>query len=237
MNRPDQVVKFLYKLLMITIDIHRTKDILDLNHALVKIGSPKDYALLVEEMNSNLNGNSAIRNRIRIGQVDIEEFAQRPSATLAGAYGRFMKTRGLRPEEFPALAGKTDFDYVLTHFYETHDLWHVVTGFDTDPAGEAGLQAFYSVQIRSHLPYFVMAAILMNAAIFSYEDRHRRVAAIAEGFRTGKSAKSLMGIDWREYFDKPLTEVRRELDLESHAFRAELDKAIMPTDFRSYGLC
>jgi ubiquinone biosynthesis protein Coq4 len=30
--------------------------------------------------------------------------------------------------------------------YETHDIWHVVTGFHTDVAGELGLQAFYLAQ-------------------------------------------------------------------------------------------
>jgi ubiquinone biosynthesis protein Coq4 len=28
-----------------------------------------------------------------------------------------------------------ELDYIVAHLYETHDLWHVLTGFDTDPAG------------------------------------------------------------------------------------------------------
>ena len=45
----------------------------------------------------------------------------------------------------------SDFDYVRAHLRETHDVWHPVTGFDTDVAGELGLQAFYLAQFQAPL--------------------------------------------------------------------------------------
>ena len=89
----------------------------------------------------------------------------------------------------------------------------MLTGFDTDPAGEVGLQAFYLAQGRAHLPLLVIASVMMNTALYAYEDRGRRFDAIVRGWMLGKQAKRLAGIDWRQYFVRPLADVRRELDL------------------------
>ena len=39
--------------------------------------------------------------------------------------------------------------YVIQRLRQTHDLWHVVTGYDTDPASEVALQAFTYAQLRA----------------------------------------------------------------------------------------
>ncbi len=35
---------------------------------------------------------------------------------------------------------------MLNHLYQTHDIWHVVTGWGNDLPGEVGLGGFYSAQ-------------------------------------------------------------------------------------------
>jgi ubiquinone biosynthesis protein Coq4 len=107
----------------------------------------------------------------------------------------------------------SDVDYVVAHLYETHDLWHVVTGFDTDPAGEAGLQAFYLAQQRSYLPFFVLSAVLMNTALFAYEEKERRFDALTSGWILGKHAAPLFGLDWQAHLERSLVDVRNELRL------------------------
>ena len=37
--------------------------------------------------------------------------------------------------------------FVIQRMRQTHDLWHVVTNAETDPAGEVALQAFYFTQV------------------------------------------------------------------------------------------
>src|SRR3989344_4649119 len=78
--------------------------------------------------------------------VDIPALLRLPEGTLGRAYAELMTTRGLSPDFYPPIPIVSKAKYYRLHLYQTHDLWHVVTGFQANPAGELGLQAFYYAQ-------------------------------------------------------------------------------------------
>jgi ubiquinone biosynthesis protein COQ4 len=195
-------------------ELDRVTKIVDL---LEKLKTEKDCRAIVAEIRAQPRGRQALERRPSIGDLAPDQLARSPEDTLGGAYGRFMIARGLSQASFPALNIKSDMDWVISHFYETHDLWHVVTGFDTDIPGELALQAFYLAQTRSYLPFFVIAALLVNTAVYAYEEKDRRMQAIADGWRLGKAAQALFGRDWRQDLDRPLSEVRQQLGVAAHA--------------------
>lgn len=92
--------------------------------------------------------------------------------------------------------------------YETHDVWHAVTGFATDVAGELGLQGFYAAQVPGGLAMVLIAMGFLNAAIFSLDDRERRFQAVVDGWEMGRRAERLFGVRWNELWDRPIDEVR-----------------------------
>ncbi len=145
----------------------------------------------------------------------MDEMIAMPETTLGGAYARYLRKRDLSPESIPDLPASGDIEYMIAHYYETHDLWHVLTGFDTDPAGEAGVQAFLLAQSRSYLPLLVLSSILLNTVLYAYEDRVARLDALTRGWLLGRAAKSFVGVDWRPYLARPLDEVRREFAIPS----------------------
>jgi ubiquinone biosynthesis protein Coq4 len=75
------------------------------------------------------------------------------------------------------------------------------------------LQAFYLAQQRSYLPFFVLSAVLMNTALFAYEEKARRFDALTFGWTLGKQAVPLFGLDWQAHLERPLVEVRKQLRL------------------------
>src|SRR5690606_7550553 len=82
---------------------------------------------------------------------DLDALAQLPAGTLGHAYARFMRGHGLTPEIFdgpPAEVRDERAAYAIQRMRQTHDLWHVVTNAETDPAGEIALQAFTFAQLR-----------------------------------------------------------------------------------------
>src|SRR5262245_17928596 len=92
--------------------------------------------------------------------VDMEELLALPEGTLGHAYATFLVSHGLTPEVFDAAPeGVPDprMAYVIQRARQTHDLWHVVTGCETDPAGEIALQAFTYAQV--HTPGNAILAI------------------------------------------------------------------------------
>jgi ubiquinone biosynthesis protein Coq4 len=202
--------RFGWSFLRLTADLGRLDDVFTLNAHLIGLGRGSRSEDLVSHYVKTREGAAAVQERRRL-RLDPGELAGLRASTLGGAYARFLKERGLAPESFPDLPVKSDVDYIVAHLYETHDLWHVVTGFDTDPAGEAGLQAFYLAQQRSYLPFFVLSAVLMNTALFAYDEKERRLDALTSGWTLGKHAVSLFGFDWRVHLERPLVDVQREL--------------------------
>lgn len=177
---------------------------------------PKMTKAIFERMAREPAAKVAFERRTRIGHFTLDELSAYPEGSLGRAYGAFMKRHGLTPEAIPRIDDDRGENYMRAHLYETHDLWHVVTGFDPDPAGEAGLQAVYAAQLPGMLPAALVSALLLNAALErSSVKTKQRFDAVARGWELGRRAKLLFGYPWRDRFGTQLADVRRELDIDS----------------------
>ena len=81
----------------------------------------------------------AERRAIDSHTVDLDALAALPAGTLGHAYATFMTSHGLTPNVFdgtPEEFADPQAAYVVQRMRQTHDLWHVVTNAETDPAGE-----------------------------------------------------------------------------------------------------
>jgi ubiquinone biosynthesis protein COQ4 len=144
--------------------------------------------------------------------VDLDALAALPDGTLGEAYATFLRSRGLTPEIFDDPPhGVTDprQSYLIQRMRQTHDLWHVATGCDTDPAGEIALQAFTFAQTGAP-----GNALLAGAGVIrGFTRRRGMVSDTLRMYWIGKQARSLPVFDWENHWDKPLSEVRAMLDL------------------------
>jgi ubiquinone biosynthesis protein Coq4 len=194
-------------------DLKRLNQVFEINDQIVALRTPGDEAAVVADFASHPIGAAALRERHRLGKLDLAVLRALPEDTLGGAYARFLERHDISPDSLPVLPVATDIDYIIAHYYETHDLWHVLAGFEADPAGELGIQAFLLAQSRSYLPLFVIAAVLLNTALYGYDDRIRRLDAISRGWTIGRASERIAGIDWRSHLTRPLREVRRDVGL------------------------
>jgi ubiquinone biosynthesis protein COQ4 len=152
-------------------------------------------------------GAAAIAHKPRL-RVDLRGLERQPAGSLGRVFADHLRKNGLDPTSIPTLAAETDIAFVRAHLYETHDVWHAVTGFGADPAGELGLQAFYAAQTPGNLPLLLMAVGLLNTGLFCMTDRERRLDAISQGWAMGRRARPLFGARWDELWDRPVGEVR-----------------------------
>jgi len=173
-----------------------------------------ELARLVEQIRQDPRFADAMRERPRLGRVDQDALAALPEGTLGRAYADFMGARGLRHEDLELVRGERDVDWVRNHLRETHDLWHVATGFDTDVAGELGVQAVYLAQFAGPLPLVLLTAGMLNTLVRERGDATRRLDAIARGWLLGKRARPLFGLAWAARWERPLEDLRRELGLD-----------------------
>ena len=90
---------------------------------------------------------------------------------------------------------------------DSHDLWHVVTGYGRDLFGEAALLAFTYRQIRNRgIGFIVLVAYLKAGGEYKQER-----TLIRDGYRRARDASWLPGADWENLLGRPLDEVRETL--------------------------
>ncbi|MBD2166879.1 ubiquinone biosynthesis protein [Calothrix membranacea FACHB-236] len=155
-----------------------------------------------------------IGDRYIPSNYDLDKLLTYPQKSLGYIYAATIKEKGFDPNLHTGMTAESDAQYVELRLSQTHDLWHIVTGFDTSPIGEIGLQAFHLTQFPYPLATMLVANSLMSSTLLAPEELPQLLSAIAQGLQMGKSAKPLFAQKWEEGWEKPLTQWQQELNLQ-----------------------
>ena len=188
-------------------------EIIKLSDKLLEMAGPEDIRKFSEDLCQTPQAIGAIENRYRVESCDVKALSQYRKGTLGYSYVKHLEKNEIAPESLTPPPVKDDFTYVVAHLYETHDIWHTVTGYGTSIADELGLASFGAAQLPSQFEYLLLAGGLLNTVFYQFDQRDERMTAIAEGWVLGKKAKPFFGIRWSEFWDKPLQQVRKELHI------------------------
>jgi ubiquinone biosynthesis protein COQ4 len=143
-----------------------------------------------------------------------------PEGTLGREYARFLDVERISAE---GLVEASDDDPDDAHFLDerarvlsrrlrdTHDLWHVVTGYQRDLLGEAALLAFTYAQTGNHGIGFIVVIGTLRLWREGYGDV---VALVHRAWRRGRRAASFVAADWESLLSIPLVEVRSRLGVD-----------------------
>lgn len=147
--------------------------------------------------------------RIDRTHVDFDALRALPEDTLGGAYARFLDAHGITPDAFERLPDVADIRVakLMLRLRQTHDLWHVLTGYEPDVAGELLLQAFMYAQTRApgSLLLVVFGTLRWQKLDAAY------LKQLREAFRRGKATKFLLPVHWEALWETPLRDVRAAL--------------------------
>lgn len=155
-----------------------------------------------------------LEERRPIAPIDLDALERLPAGTLGRVVAQHCRKHALNPNlgEMPA---DSEEDWILNDLYQTHDLWHVVTGWGNDPLGEIGVTGFYIAQMRGpRFLAFLLSLFCLSAAVFSPRQFDERMEAISRGYAQGKRAQPLFGVNWAELWALPIEEVRRQFDID-----------------------
>ena len=143
-----------------------------------------------------------------------------PAGSVGGAYRDFVHSEtlsadGLAEESRKGVAeGAVEAPHPYAWFgrrmRDTHDIWHVLTGYGRDALGEACLVAF-SYQQTKGLGWALIAFGALTRARGRGARPYR--VAIREGFARGKACAWLPGEDYERLLAEPLDAARRRLGL------------------------
>lgn len=144
--------------------------------------------------------------------VDLNGLGQLPEGSLGRAYADFMRGHGITPEIFdgsPEQLSEPQAAYFVQRMRQTHDMWHVVTGYETDPLGEVLLQAFTYGQLQP--PSSLLIAL--SGTLRGLSKRLTFPREMLAAYRAGRSAGTLSTFPWEDYMEMPLSTVRERLGI------------------------
>ena len=143
-----------------------------------------------------------------------------PKGSLAHAYCDFMETEGLSAAGLVAEAeklGRPKYDDLTQWFMErsrdTHDLFHVLTGYGRDALGEQCVLLFTHGQSPSHGHLLIGYAGAANIKKMAWGSKAPIIGAVNQARRTGKGAPRLIEQPIRELLKQPFEEVRAKLNI------------------------
>jgi len=155
----------------------------------------------------------AARPRIDRTHVDFDALRRLPDGTLGREYTRFLDENGITPDVFEELpsVGDERVAFMMLRMRQSHDLWHVLTGYSPDVPGEIRLQAFTFAQTGAPSALFLT---VFGTLRWTFAKKGH-VGEVVRAFRRGRAAKFLPTFRWEDHWSTPVTELRALLDCPS----------------------
>lgn len=150
-------------------------------------------------------------------EVDLPSLAALPRGTLGREYAEFLSRCGLEPFR---LSGTLPEEMLRKNLFVVrygfaHDVFHVLTGFDTTLAGELGVWSFVAGQ-RYHWGHRLAVAIAcLLYPLMAPRQIPRMWANRRRGYRMGRRAQSLISVPFERMWSRSIKDLRTMLDVEA----------------------
>lgn len=150
---------------------------------------------------------------------DTERLKAMPLGSLGRTYYEFLAVENLSAEGLVAASDINRIDRETTpegewmgkRLRDTHDLWHVLSGYGRDRLGELCLLAFSYPQTGTRGFAFIamMGALRARKLIPGVPV----VKAAWEAYKAGRKATWLPAVEFEKLMERPVVELRRELGI------------------------
>jgi ubiquinone biosynthesis protein COQ4 len=209
----------------------KLQTILELRRALSESGRLGDVAVL----KADLFGATRLRPDLQAqladavapaADVDLEALRRLPQGSLGRSYAELLDRNDLEPFRLTDQVPREVIDRQLfvARYGLVHDIFHVLTGFDTSWAGELGVWAFVAGQryARTHWVAVILACLLYP--ILAPRQIPRLWRNLRAGLAMGRRARALIVVPFEKLWACEVTVLRRELGIDAPAH--ELDEVI-----------
>lgn len=147
-------------------------------------------------------------------KIDLEELSQLPEGTLGYEYAQHMKKNNIQPLQIsPDLKEEADLDSFALRYTVTHDIFHILLGFDTTYAGEMGVFGFTIGQNYSKMLKIVEPLILLLFCVIKPFQIKQIWESDRIGRALGRQADCLLTYRFEDNWACPIDDVKTELGL------------------------
>lgn len=146
--------------------------------------------------------------------IDLEKLSQYPPGFFGREYADHMKANNLQPLNVsPELDDVAKRNVFAIRYVVTHDIFHVLLGFDTSYAGEIGVLAFAAAQNYSNSFKISLWLAKLLYPLLAPQQVKAIFANLQKGRELGNQAEFLLGYRFEDHWQEPINEVRNDLGL------------------------
>nr|UZH23231.1 hypothetical protein [myxobacterium MSr12020] len=165
------------------------------------------YAKLARTWRESAEGRRLLEERptLQGRELDLEALARLPEGTLGHAFVRYFRDNGIEPfiTTFPI---SSDVDYLSKRYRETHDLFHVITGYQTDERGEMELQAFVLGNIGVRQAVLILAySVPRQLKQSGFKDFGTYLRKLRAAFVRGRHSRELLSVNYEALWEQPVS--------------------------------
>jgi ubiquinone biosynthesis protein COQ4 len=192
-------------------------NVLDTTYAVVDAMGGMCEERLFQKLLSDPDGRHLLADRPNLPQTlaDHERLATMPEGSLGRVYADLCRSAGINSAAVVDSLRRTSRDYdqldpdrqwFIDRLTVLHDLWHILTGYATQPRGEAAIVAFSYAQGLNYrpVPFFMALSLAMRVA---------RPGELWRAYRRGRQTSMLILQRYEELLPLPLATVRARLKL------------------------
>lgn len=181
-------------------------------------GNLGDFAILKSDfLGAKVNPEVATKLQPVVGYyppINLEQLSQYPPGTFGREYADHIKANHLKPFNIsPELDEVAKRNVFALRYIITHDIFHVLLGFDTTYAGEIGVLAFAATQNYSNSLKISLWLAKFLYPIFAPQQIKEIFANVNKGKELGKKAEFLLAYRFEEHWSDPLNELQKNLGL------------------------
>jgi ubiquinone biosynthesis protein Coq4 len=131
------------------------------------------------------------------------------------AYHEHLSHNNLKAQFYRSPRVTRPLDYISLRLYQTHDLWHVLLGYDTSPRGEIEVQAFTLAQLRTPISCLLLVGGLLNILANRPASSVPVFSAAVMAHQRGQRCPFLLAYRLEGMLTEPLVRVREAVGLTS----------------------
>lgn len=152
---------------------------------------------------------------------------QRPDGSVGKACAEYFKwaqmnvvkvSRKRSNEEW--IEAKHPYNWMARRYRDTHDIWHILTGYPTTVDGEMCITMFSFAQTRA------LSWLAISLSILFFVDKPMRLRKptlqrfrmVYEAYQRGKNAKFLLAEDYDKLLSENLHDARKRLNIKPPRF-------------------
>ncbi|NJN12403.1 MAG: hypothetical protein HC836_19475 [Richelia sp. RM2_1_2] len=147
-------------------------------------------------------------------KINLEQLSQLPIGTLGYEYAQHMHKCGIEPLEISKdLEEEANKNPFALRYIVTHDIFHILLGFDTSYPGEMGVFAFTVGQNYTKMLNIAYPLVILISCIVAPTQIKKIIANIRRGKTLGKQAKCLLAYRFEDNWVRQISDIRSELGL------------------------